>query len=109
MLETYENIKKLRKLKKWTQEELALRMGYSDRSTIAKIETGNVDIPQSKIIEFAKVFGVDPGDLMGSDGVTPDEMEQTARNKEFIELFENADPYTQELIVNSLKASQRKS
>ena len=65
MLKLYENIKKLRKENGWSQEELAKRTGYTDRSTIAKIESGKVDLSQSKIMEFAKVFGVDPGDLMG--------------------------------------------
>jgi len=65
MLKLYENIRELRKRNKWTQEELALRMGYTDRSMIAKIESGKVDISQSKIMDFAKVFNVDPGDLMG--------------------------------------------
>ena len=108
MLELYENIRKLRKLNNWTQEELAVRMGYTDRSMIAKIESGKVDIAQSKILEFAKVFGVDAGDLMGSDGTTDNEIEQTARNKKFVELFTNVDPVLQESVVNILKAAQQK-
>lgn len=67
MLKLYENIKKLRKENHWTQEELAKRLGYKDRSTIAKIESGQVDLSQSKIVEFANVLGVEPGDLMGWD------------------------------------------
>lgn len=66
MLDLYKNIKSLRKENKWTQEELALRLGYTDRSTIAKIEAGKVDLPRSKIIAFAQVFGVSPGDLLGN-------------------------------------------
>lgn len=50
-----------------TQEELAKRAGYSDRSSIAKIESGVVDLSQSKIAQFADIFGVTPGDLMGWD------------------------------------------
>ena len=65
MLPLYKNIKKLRKENKWTQEDLSSRMGYTDRSMIAKIEAGKVDLSQSKILEFANVFGVLPGDLMG--------------------------------------------
>ena len=72
MIKLYENIREFRKQNKWTQEELAQRMGYTDRSTIAKIEAGKVDLSQSKIIEFANVFGVDPGELMGWDGEEPD-------------------------------------
>lgn len=48
-----------------TQDELARRAGYTDRSSIAKIEKGAVDLPQSKIKQFADIFGVTPGTLMG--------------------------------------------
>jgi len=65
MLKLYENIKTLRKENGWSQDELAKKMGYTDRSSIAKIEAGKVDLSQSKIMEFARVFGVEPGDLMG--------------------------------------------
>lgn len=65
MIKLYENIRNLRKQNQWTQEELAKKMGYTDRSMIAKIEAGKVDLSQSKILEFARVFDVEPGDLMG--------------------------------------------
>lgn len=73
MLKLYQNIRELRKQNNWSQEELARRMGYTDRSSIAKIEGGKVDLSQSKILEFAHVFGVDAGELMGNDGIdTPE-------------------------------------
>lgn len=53
-------IKDLRIKKGYTQEELANKMGYTSRSTINKIEKGLVDIPQSKIIDFANVLGTTP-------------------------------------------------
>ncbi len=61
----YENIKRLRKEKKLSQEELAKRTGYTDRSSIAKIENGDVDLSQSKIMAFADALGVSPQYLMG--------------------------------------------
>ena len=67
MIKLYENIRDLRKGLGWTQEDLAKKMGYTDRSMIAKIESGKVDLSQSKIIDFAKIFNIDPGDLMGWD------------------------------------------
>lgn len=70
MLKLYENIKKYRQLKGWSQDELAAKVGYKDRTIISKIESGNVDLPQSKIITLAKAFGVSPGELMGNDGCT---------------------------------------
>lgn len=50
-----------------TQEELAKRTGYTDRSSIAKVEKGLVDLPQSKIQQFADALGVAPSYLTGWD------------------------------------------
>ena len=67
MIKLYENIKTLRKEHSWSQEELAKKMGYTDRSMIAKIESGSVDLSESKIMGFSKVFNVSPWVLMGLD------------------------------------------
>ena len=48
-----------------TQEELALKLGYKSKTTIAKIENGTNDIVQSKVIEFARVLDTTPAYLMG--------------------------------------------
>ena len=69
-MKIYENIRELRKKKNITQEELAKKVGYTDRSSIAKIEKGKVDIPYSKIIEFATVFDVQPEELMGLNTIS---------------------------------------
>lgn len=110
MLKIYENIKNLRKQNNWTQEELAKKTGYTDRSAIAKIEAGRIDLPQSKIIEFANVFGVDAGDLLGwGDDLyvttlpsTPEE----EKAKELYSLYENATPEVQSAVELLLKSSQ---
>lgn len=65
-MQLYENIRKRRNELKMTQTELALKTGYSDKSMIAKIEKGYVDIPISKIIEFANALHISAGDLMGN-------------------------------------------
>ena len=67
MLELYKNIKRRRQQLKMTQTDLALKMGYADKSMIAKIEKGNVDLPQSKILAFANILETTPGELMGWD------------------------------------------
>ena len=67
MLELYKNIKRRRQQLKMTQTDLALKMGYADKSMIAKIERGNVDLPQSKILAFANALETTPGELMGWD------------------------------------------
>ena len=50
-----------------SQRELCDKMGYSNHSTIGKIETNKVDIPQSRIVQFAEVLGVSVAYLMGWD------------------------------------------
>lgn len=65
MLELYKNIKEERLKKGWTQSDLAQKMGYSDKSMIAKIEAGKVDLPQTKIRLFAKIFNCTESQLMG--------------------------------------------
>ena len=65
MLDLYKNIKSLRLNKELSQEQLAAMTGYKDRTSIAKIEAGKVDLSQSKIIEFAKALDVTPSYLMG--------------------------------------------
>lgn len=67
MLQLYKNIKKERLRLKFTQSDLAEKLGYADKSMIAKIEAGKIDLPQSKILAFAEALNIDPGDLMGWD------------------------------------------
>lgn len=50
-----------------TQEELASKLGYKNKSSIAKIEIGANDIVQSKVVEFAKVLNTTVAYLMGWD------------------------------------------
>ena len=77
MQKLYENIRKLRIEKKISQDALAQLTGYKDRSSITKIESGKVDLPQSKILLFAQVLGVTPFELMGFDDID-DPSPQTA-------------------------------
>ena len=65
MLQLYKNIKQRRTDLHLTQSKLAEKMGYADKSMIAKIEKGLIDLPQSKIIAFAEALHVSPSDLMG--------------------------------------------
>lgn len=61
----YERIRKRRIELGMTQEELAHKIGYTSKSSITKIETGHVDLPQSKIVEFAHALDTNVGYLMG--------------------------------------------
>ena len=65
MLEIYKRIRTRREELGISQEELAKRIGYKSRSSINKIEKGENDIPQSKIVAFAKALQTTPERLMG--------------------------------------------
>ena len=63
-MEIGEKIKKRRMELGWSQRELARKMGYSDNSTLARIEQGKVDVYQNKIVQFSNVLGVSIAYLM---------------------------------------------
>lgn len=65
MLELYQNIRDRRKELGMSQDELAKKAGYTSRSTIARIEKGEIDLSRSKIIAIAKALKTTPSDLMG--------------------------------------------
>lgn len=68
-----------------TQEELAKRVGYSSKTTIAKIETNANQVRQSMITKLAKALDVTPGYLMGW------EENMTKENAEFsIDMLEDS-------------------
>ena len=115
MLKLYENIKRYRMEAKLSQAELAKRTGYTDRSSIAKIEKGLVDLSQSKIKQFAEVLGVTPGHLMGWDEKPAEELQNMGAlaaqllldqgamemAREYMQLSE-ADRYAVRLVIASM-------
>lgn len=78
----YIRIKELRERRNMSQQELAELTGYTDRSSIAKIETGKVDLTQSKVIAFAKALRVTPAYLMGWEDmeITDDNISQAKQD-----------------------------
>ena len=70
-MELYESIRSRRIALKMTQQELAQKLGYKSTSTIAKIESGENDIPQAKLGAFANALNTTPAALMGLNIVAP--------------------------------------
>ena len=68
-------IRSLREFNKLSQTELAIKVGYKDKTSIAKIEAGKVDLPQSKIFAFAKNLGTTPSYILG-DNEFPNQPEE---------------------------------
>ncbi len=64
-MRTGEIIRTLREKQGMSQETLARHLGYTDRSSIAKIETGKVDLAQSKLEKLSQLFRVSVSYLLG--------------------------------------------
>lgn len=88
-----------------SQTELAVKIGYKDKSTVAKIESGDRDLPRSKIVEIAEALSVTPQYLLGWE----DEAEknaastETAKSQEFIELFNLLSPEEKNLVIAQIR------
>ena len=65
-----QNIKRMRELKGWSQEQLARMMGYKSKSTINKIEKNINDVSQKTLDKFAKVFKCEATELLFDDSLT---------------------------------------
>lgn len=89
----YENIKRYRLLNKWSQHELALKVGYKDKTMISRIESGKIDLPLSKVEKFAEIFRVRPSVLMGWEEESPAE-----KNENLINKYEALDKREKEVI-----------
>ncbi len=108
-------IRELRYKNKMTQEELALKVGYTSRSSINKIEKGLVDLPQSKIAEIAEALGTTPTYLMGWDDLTPmddfvyqpidPDDKLTASEQALIDLFRQVPEDQQALVLSMVRAA----
>lgn len=112
-----ERIKQRRQELKMSQRDLAARMGYTDHTTITRIEAGKSDPPQSRVVQFAKVLGVTPGHLMGWDA-EPEDLgslaAQVLADPGLLKLVQNylsmseADQYAMKLMAESLATKTKK-
>lgn len=84
MLEIGKRIKECREALGMTQDELAQKTGYKSRSSINKIEKGGNDLPQSKIVCFAKVLNTTPAHLMGWDSEVEEYNKNMAKEQEML-------------------------
>lgn len=103
MLQIYQNIKRIRREKGITQADLAKKIGYTDRSTIAKVEAGIVDLTQSKIMAFAEALGVSASDLMGYGDTIEDLPPLRPDEAELLDLYNSTSPEGQQAILEVVK------
>ncbi|MBO6015352.1 MAG: helix-turn-helix domain-containing protein [Oscillospiraceae bacterium] len=73
-----QRVKHLRAKNNMTQEELAKRVGYTSKSTIAKIEADKVGAVSDKLSELAEALGTTADYLLGGDE-EPKEIKEVQR------------------------------
>lgn len=66
-MEVGERIKQRREELKMTQDELAQKVGYTSRSSVAKVEANANGMVQSKLVAFANALQTTPAYLLGWD------------------------------------------
>lgn len=102
-------IKERRQLLRMTQEELAIRSGYTSRSSINKIERGLVDLPRSKIIAIAEALGTTPSYILfgqeQEEENPPAEPKLTEGEELLLSLFRRLPEQSQALYIEALRAA----
>lgn len=102
---TNEIIRTRRQQMKMSQDDLAKRAGYSDRSSIAKIEAGLVDLSESKIKLFAEILCVTPAELMGFCTIpeTPQSSIHSSDDERLLDMFHDLNPEGQRAALASIR------
>lgn len=99
-----EKIKLRRKELRWSQRDLAERMGYN-HSTITRIETGKIDIPQSRIAQFAEVLHTDIAYLMDWQEEKPAQEDELSANiKKLVDFAKSVPEDKIDLVLKVMKS-----
>ena len=118
-----ERIKEKRIELGWSQQELAKKAGYSDKTAISKIEHAGNDITLKQVKRLAKALNADPMELMGWEHKDLDKIEvendtsgdregtlteyQRAYAERLYELYLEANPDIKKAVDLLLKADKQ--
>lgn len=90
-----ERIRNTRRNLGWSQDELASRLGYKDKTSVSKIENSGDNITMKKIDKISSALGVTPEYLMGWE-----KEEQFERMRKYASHFSKAlDRKTEEAVI----------
>ena len=106
-MEIGEKIKQRRLEIGMSQRELAWKMGYSDNSTLNRIEKGTVDVSQAKIVQFAKVLNCSIAYLMDweEDEKIATDKNLTDGEKLLLELFHKVPDDKKEMLLKMIEVA----
>lgn len=96
-MDIYGRIKSLRTEKGYSQQKLAELVGYKDKTAIAHVESGKIDLPQSKILAIADALGTTTSFLI--EGYEEEEEKQINQDaRKFYLKYLSADKKTRKMI-----------
>lgn len=73
-----------------TLDELASKVGYSDKSTLSRVENGKTDMPLKKLDKIAQVLDVTPAYLIG---FTPEDIPDGLNKEHYLDyIFDSNSP-----------------
>lgn len=104
---TGEKIREIRKMKGFSQRDLAKLAGYSNHTVIQKIENNLVDPPISRICEIARALGVTLADVAGDlyeTGKAPAKLDE--RDERLVKWFRSLPDKRQKAILDSQDAPE---
>lgn len=81
-----QKVKALRIARGMSQDELAQRLGYTNRSSINKIELGKNDLPRNKVAQLAAILGVEPIEFFKDDEAVPDVVPDVVQDDIIVEI-----------------------
>lgn len=96
-----------------TQTELAIKLGYKDKSSISKIEKESNDIYQSDVLKFAQALGTSVQYLMGwtEEKEEKEENEQdfaiSEQEAKIILAYRNADEIDKRSVLRILRLEDK--
>lgn len=98
-----QRVRKLRIEKGMTQTELAEKLGYKSKSSVAHIENGR-DIPRSMVVKLSDILDTTPSYLMGwedekSAPTAPVQNTLTPRQERIVNLFNELTESQQDNII----------
>lgn len=109
-----QRVKKLRIEKHLTQSELAEKLGYKSKTSVAHIENGR-DIPRSMVVTLSKVLNTTPAYLMGwedekaapkTEPISDKKLELTENEKAIVDIFKNLTETQQGELIGRAKAME---
>lgn len=86
-----------------TQDDLAKKAGYTSRSTIAKLESGDRNLSQPQIKALADALKTTPSYIMGWE-----DSEYSSKAEELIAVYQSLSQEDQKLVDNLLLSLSQK-